>query len=126
MTDNASATPPEPQLTPKPQGKRRVGRFQISHITLSADWHAVLPLMAKVAVLKAESLYHIAAIEYLALCDEFDDIEVTDTPPLYRPSYRLVDGVDTFHFTRIKKETDWLEVEGENGERKFEEFEAAK
>lgn len=88
----------------KPKGKRRIGRFQISHVTFAHDWHAVLPLMAKVAILRAESLYHLDAIEYLALCDEFEEIEVTIIPPLYCPKYGSVDGVDVFHFFKWEPE----------------------
>jgi hypothetical protein len=71
----------QPQLLPPP--KRRIGRFIVGHQTFAHDWHALLPVMAKVVIVRAESMYHLAAIEYLALCDDFDLIEPTDTPPLY-------------------------------------------
>lgn len=63
--------------------------------------------MAKVAILRAESLYHLNAIEYLAMCDDFDEISMDEAPPTYRPAYRQIEGpngemVETFFFSRVE------------------------
>jgi len=83
-----------------PPPRRRLGRFIVGHATFASDWHALLPLFAKVVPVRAESLFHLAGIEYLALCEDFDEIDLQDTPPLYDVAYRQVDGRDAFFFVR--------------------------
>lgn len=66
------------------QRTQRLGRFLISHAPITHDWRCLLPLFAKVVILRAESLYHLEAIEYLALCEDFEEVEMGAAPPAYR------------------------------------------
>jgi hypothetical protein len=81
--------------------RRRIGRFIVGHDTFRVDWRALLPLFAKVVPVRAESLFHVDGIEYLALCEDFDEIEMEETPPMYEVTYRTAeDGRELFIFTR--------------------------
>ena len=97
--DRPSVEQPEVAEPPAPP-RRRLGRFIVGHVTLHHDWRSLLPLMAQVVILRAESLYHLEAIEYLALSDAFAEVGPNDAPPLYEVTYRQLNGADTFHFIR--------------------------
>ena len=58
--------------------------------------------MAQVVILRAESLYHLEGIEYLALSEAFDETEMSEQPPLYDVRCRTDQetGVEAFTFTR--------------------------
>jgi hypothetical protein len=88
----------------KEQPKRRIGRFQVSHAPIFHDWRCLLPLFAKVVVLRAESIIHADAIDYIALCDEFDEVDIGDAPPAYQVHYSATEGgADNFNFVRVQQ-----------------------
>jgi len=95
-----SAQPVELHTLPPPSPRRRIGRFIVGHATFASDWRALLPLFAKVVPVRAESLFHLAGIEYLALCEDFEEIEIDQPPPLYDVAYRQIEGKDAFFFVK--------------------------
>ena len=81
--------------------KRRIGRFIVGHDTFRVNWRALLALFAKVVPVRAESLFHVDGIEYLALCEDFEEVGAQEQPPFYDITYRTApDGAELFIFTR--------------------------
>lgn len=85
---------------PKKMPPRPIGRFIIGHATFAHDWRALLPLFAQVVVVRAESLYHLDGIEYVALSGQFDPIKHGEVPPLYDVQYRSSEAGEEVTFTR--------------------------
>jgi hypothetical protein len=93
--------PSDPPAARSATARRRLGRFIVGHATLHHDWRSLLPLMAQVVILRAESLYHLDGIEYLALAEAFDEIEMSEQPPLYDVACRYNEqNKEVFTFTR--------------------------
>lgn len=86
--------------SPTPQPQRPIGRFIIGNVTFAHDWRSLQPLFAKIVVVRAESLYHMNGIEYLALCDEFEPVDIGQMPPFYDITHTETDGVESFTFQR--------------------------
>lgn len=61
----------------------RVGRFLISLHKIN-DRPAALATLAGCIVVRAESLWNQGAIEYIAICDEFDEVAICDETPTYQ------------------------------------------
>lgn len=65
---------------------KRMGRFAISHDSIKSGVDGLLEIFGKVIVLRAESIYHTQAIEYIAISPLFDVVE----PELDPPSYKFI------------------------------------
>lgn len=72
--------------------KKPLGRFIIGHATFAHDWRSLLPLFARVVIVRAESLWSHQGIEYLGICDDFEPINQADPPPFYDVKYCNVEG----------------------------------
>lgn len=60
---------------------RRLGRFRI--IDLDEHMREAKIVLARVVVVRAEMLYQDHAIEYTAICDDFDVVDVGEMVPEY-------------------------------------------
>lgn len=76
-------------LTESPQTNRlidgrQLGRFRVSLLALEYMLsEAVLSAMSNFLIVRAETLYHMNAIEYVAYSDLFEPVEEGCEPPLY-------------------------------------------
>jgi hypothetical protein len=64
----------------------RVGRFSIDFHFLEYQPSRLLPLFAQIVVLDARARFSTNAIEYEALCEQFDRLE----PGIMAPEYTLM------------------------------------
>lgn len=63
---------------------KRIGKFSITRDLIDAAPEAVRRLvMSNVIVLRAELMAHMDAIEYIAISDEFEEVEPGMMPPDY-------------------------------------------
>ena len=81
----------------KKQG-RRIGRFCVSHYLVEQHWEKLLPLMSKVFVVRAESLYARDCIEYVALSPEFAEASFDVVTPEYEVRCFQDEGDGPFRF----------------------------
>lgn len=65
------------------KGSRRVGRFSIPFYTIEENPSMVLLMLSGKLVIRAEARHEMAAIEYHAYCDDFDEVEQGQQIPEY-------------------------------------------
>ena len=65
--------------------KNRVGTFEIARELIHSDPSAVLKVMARCIIIRAEYMFASNDIAYVALCADFDEIPTSSLPPAYRP-----------------------------------------
>ena len=64
---------------------RKIGEFILSHEILEiGDKETLKKIFGKMIILRAESHYDLKAIKYIAYCDEFDEIQETESIPYYQ------------------------------------------
>jgi hypothetical protein len=86
--------------------KRRIGKFLLNNMFFHTEEGIALVqrIMGKCVITRAEQLFHSDGIEYVALCDEFDEITETWSVPHY--SISVIKGTqhydDEIVFTREK------------------------
>lgn len=69
---------------------RRLGRFRITDI--DACMREAKIVLARVVVVRAELMYMDSAIEYVAISDDFDTVDIGELVPMYTASLRY-DGM---------------------------------
>ena len=62
---------------------KKIGKFEIHRDLIDKSPKAVMAVMAKVIVLRAECLLHRDVIEYFAYSEEFEETEAGKMPPEY-------------------------------------------
>lgn len=62
---------------------RRIGKIKVSRDAIDKVPEAVRAVMAKVIILRAEYMLCNETIEYIALCEEFDEVDIAVFPPDY-------------------------------------------
>lgn len=67
--------------------RNRQGKFYISHVVIDLHPEAVMNIMSKVIVVRCEYQYHSMMFEYIALSNEFDEVEEGCSVPQYDVSY---------------------------------------
>ena len=72
-------------ITPPPPHDRRLGAFRIENHLIEDNPRLVRQIMATVIVVRAEALWVMHAVEYVALCDAFAPVPLGATLPHYRP-----------------------------------------
>lgn len=76
---------------------RRIGKFRISRDLIEDSPQAVRELMGRCIVIQAMYSFAIDDVEYIALCDDFDEIDEGDFPLEYIALWRKYDdGPVTF------------------------------
>lgn len=80
---------------------RRLGKFIITD--LDANMREAKIVLARVVVVRAEMLYHADGIEYTAISDDFDIVDVGEMVPSYLPllQYDGMGGVKFKEWQRI-------------------------
>lgn len=63
--------------------QRRVGKFSISRDMIENGPELVKQILGKCVVVRAEMMFDRDAIEYIAFCDEFDEVYLGSRPPSY-------------------------------------------
>jgi hypothetical protein len=71
---------------------RRIGRFYIHLSTLNRNPAMLRQLFAQCIVLKAEISYERDAIEYHAICDQFRQINIAESAPVYAADFHSENG----------------------------------
>ena len=61
----------------------KIGRFTIDHEHIDGNPEIVRAIMGTLIVVRAESLFATQCIEYVALCDDFEDTNPGVMPPFY-------------------------------------------
>ena len=61
---------------------RRLGRFTV-HCALMESWKVLLPLMAKVVVVRCEQIFDRDYFEYTAFSELFEEVPMGTYPPRY-------------------------------------------
>lgn len=65
--------------------KKRAGRVMISNrVILDTDTNVLADMLKDLVIVRAEQMFIADAIEYQALCDKFDEVDLTEKLPLYR------------------------------------------
>jgi len=62
---------------------RNVGEFSIDRVDIESMRPEIRAVMAKCVILRAEMLYHKDRIQYVAYCDDFDEVAVGDKASSY-------------------------------------------
>jgi len=63
---------------------KRIGKIYISApLMYDMDIDEMLKVTSKLVVIRCEHLYHKDSFEYIAICQEFDEIEQECEPPTY-------------------------------------------
>lgn len=65
--------------------KNRVGTFEVSRDLIDRDPSAVLKVMARCVIVRAEYLFVSNTVAYTALCMDFDENLAGHLAPAYRP-----------------------------------------
>ncbi|KKK72023.1 hypothetical protein LCGC14_2908060 [marine sediment metagenome] len=65
------------------EGLKRVGRFSIDYRMIEDNPQMVLLMLSGKLIIRAEARHEIAAIEYHAYCDDFDEVEPGQQIPEY-------------------------------------------
>jgi hypothetical protein len=76
--------------------RRRVGRFTIPWATIESRPSEARVALAACLVVRAESLLHEGAVEYLAFSDHFDEVPVDAEAPLYVAEITTINGQPSF------------------------------
>lgn len=63
--------------------KRPIGQFKIDRDDIEENPEAVRAIMGTVIPIRAEMMFASNRIEYIALCDDFEEIEDGTEPPWY-------------------------------------------
>lgn len=79
---------------------RRFGRFSISLRDIEDEPSAVRAIMGEVIVLRAEAKFASHAIEYEALCEQFDPVEAGAE----MPSYDVIFEADAYKVSFVKQD----------------------
>jgi hypothetical protein len=67
---------------------RKLGKFRIPYDT-PRNWEKLLPLMAKMVIVRAEALFATDQIEYTAFSHMFEELSDGEMPPFYEISEDL-------------------------------------
>jgi hypothetical protein len=59
---------------------RRIGKFRIERDIFRYNHERIKKILKDMVIIKCECLYHINAFEYIAFCDEFEEIKIGDEP----------------------------------------------
>ena len=65
------------------EGLKRVGRFSIDYRMIEDNPQMVLLMLSGKLIIRAEARHEIAAIEYHAYCDDFDEVDSNQEIPEY-------------------------------------------
>lgn len=87
------------RLTPK-----KIGKFSVDdEVLATAGWERLGQVLSKTGmlVLHAEHRLDRRAIEYVAICQMFDEISEGTPTPEYRLEYEHKGHVMSVHFTRV-------------------------
>lgn len=63
--------------------ERRLGRFNVPRIYIAKFPEDVMEVLSKCLIVRAETLYHADAIEYIAFSEMFEPCEDGCEPPMY-------------------------------------------
>ena len=66
-----------------PPYERRIGRFVLSRMTIERDQETARAIMGRCIILRCEMMYHMNALEYIAMSPDFDEIEQGMIAPDY-------------------------------------------
>ena len=78
---------------------RRIGRFSLAHQLIDRDPDAVQAVMARVIVVRCESMYATDTFDYVALSDDFEMVPAGRVLPEYE--VHIKNGGRTIEFVQI-------------------------
>lgn len=85
-------------------GAHRIGKFCIDVRQIERMPKVAMAILNGCIVVRAESMWHRNAIEYMAISDQFDEVAVGDVCPEYEPQIKdLIGG--KYHVTWERKRT---------------------
>lgn len=77
--------------------KNRVGRLRISNELFRADDLGIIQkVFAEIIPVRAEQMFHIGGVEYIALSEHFEETPPSEEPPLYEAVYDSENDKVTF------------------------------
>lgn len=77
--------------------EQRIGKFRISHALLDNNWQKLLPIMATVVIVRAESLYERKCVEYVGYSMQFDLVQEGVKTPEYTATFDLTTKTVTWN-----------------------------
>ena len=72
---------------------RRWGKFSISSLLLEERIDEFKAILSGVVITRAECTYHNGRIEYVGICEDFDEISEGEIIPEYTAELKHEDGV---------------------------------
>ena len=82
----------------RPRYDRRIGRFALSRLIVERDQETARAIMGRCIVLRCEMMYHMNALEYIAMSPDFDEIEQGMIAPEY--DVHISEGGSRIEFKR--------------------------
>jgi hypothetical protein len=95
----------EPESIPvkaRPIAERRLGKFRIVTDFLREEWPKLLPLFARVVIVRAETEFVSDSIIYTGLSDDFEIVDEGMETPWYTIQITQVGKDQTYRFVKVQ------------------------
>ena len=84
-----------------PEHTRKLGKFTTSWDAIDHMPQVVRGVLSRMIVVRAEALYDMRAIEYTAICDDFDSVPLGQKPPFYE--IEVSESITEYYITTMSK-----------------------